>query len=124
MHRRGHLDPASGRLPPVPGPQPKLGDRKRQIASVYVWVQVTSGEHHFAPRPIESTQPPEVQKAWQERRNTIWHLMHRTWPGPHYTGLKTELNALAASLARSTDAQLTATTASLGMSSTEPKLRR
>ncbi|MFE6922233.1 hypothetical protein ACFVAV_14400 [Nocardia sp. NPDC057663] len=29
--------------------QPELGDRKRQVASIYVWVQLTSGEHHFAP---------------------------------------------------------------------------
>jgi hypothetical protein len=94
----------AGRLPPVPGPQrPELGDRKRQIASVYVWVQVTSGEHHFAPRPIEAAQPPEVQEAWKERRNTIWHLMHRGRPGPHYTSLKGELNTIATSLARSID---------------------
>jgi hypothetical protein len=96
----------TGRLPPVPGPQqPELGDRKRQIASVYVWTQVTSGEHYFAPRPIEAAQPPETQTAWKERRNTIWHLMHRTPPGPHYTSLKAELGIIATSLARATDAE-------------------
>jgi hypothetical protein len=95
----------AGRLPPVPGPQrPELGDRKRQIASVYVWVQVTSGEHYFAPRPIEAAQPPEIRESWKERRNTIWHLMHRSQPGPHYTSLKAELGIIAASLARTTDA--------------------
>ena len=95
----------AGRLPPVPGPQqPELGDRKRQIASVYVWTQVTPGEHYFAPRPVEAAQPPEVQEAWKERRNTIWHLMHRTPPGPHYTSLKAELDTIATSLARTTDA--------------------
>jgi hypothetical protein len=94
----------TARLPPVPGPQqPELGDRKRQIASVYVWTQVTSGEHHFAPRPIEAAQPPEIQKAWKERRNTIWHLMHRSQPGPHYTSLKAELGTITTSLARSID---------------------
>ena len=96
------------RLPPVPGPhQPELGDRKRQIASVYVWVQVTSGEHYFAPRPIEAAQPPEIQKGWTLRRNTIWHLMNRSRAGPHYTSLKDELNTLATSLARSTDTNCT-----------------
>src|ERR1017187_6350850 len=96
----------TARLPPIPGPQrPELGDRKRQIASIYVWVQVTSGEHHFAPRPIEAPQPPETQQAWKLRRNTIWHLIQSDRPRPHYTGLKTELNALAASLARTIDAQ-------------------
>ncbi|HWG65582.1 MAG TPA: hypothetical protein VG253_28190 [Streptosporangiaceae bacterium] len=94
----------AGRLPPVPGPQqPELGDRKRQIASVYVWVQVTSGEHYFAPRPIEAAQPPEIREAWTLRRNTIWHLMHRSQPGPHYISLKAELGIIATSLARITD---------------------
>ncbi len=93
-----------GRLPAVPGPQqPELGDRKRQIASAYVWVQVTSGEHYFAPCPIEAAQPPEIREAWKERRNTIWHLMHRSQPGPHYTSLKAELDIIATSLARTTD---------------------
>jgi hypothetical protein len=64
---------------------------------------VTSGEHHFAPRPIEATQPPEVQEAWKGRRNTIWHLMQRSRPGPHYASLKAELSTLATSLARTID---------------------
>jgi hypothetical protein len=77
------------RLPPIPGPrQPELGDRKRQLGSIYVWVQITSGEHHFAPRPIEDAQPPEVQEAWNLRRNTIWHLFQRKQPHRHYADLK------------------------------------
>ena len=95
----------ASRLPPVPGPQrPDLGDRKRQIASIYAWVQVTSGEHCFAPRPIEAAQPPEIRQSWKLRRNTIWHLMQSSRPRPHYTSLKTELNTLATSLARTIDA--------------------
>jgi hypothetical protein len=94
----------TARLPPVPGPQrPELGDRKRQIASVYVWVQVTSGEHYFATRPIEAGQPPEIQEEWKERLNTIWHLMHRRRPGPHYASLIAELSIIATSLARTID---------------------
>ena len=51
------------RLPPVPGPhRPELGDRKRQIASIYVRVRITSGEHLFAPKPIEDAQPPTCRK--------------------------------------------------------------
>ena len=68
------------------------------------WVQITSGEHHFAPRPIEAAQPAHIQHAWKLRRNTIWHLFQRDLPRPHYTGLKAELNALAAALARAIDA--------------------
>ena len=55
----------TARLPPGPGPQqPDLGDRKCQLASIYVWVQVTSGEHLFAPRPIEAIMPPSLRKPW------------------------------------------------------------
>jgi hypothetical protein len=93
-----------GRLPRVPGPQPEAGDRKRQVASVYAWTLVTSGEHHFAPRPIEAAQPPEVQEAWALRRSTIWSLMQRTRPGPHYASLIAELSGLATSLAKAIDA--------------------
>ncbi|MBB5778706.1 hypothetical protein [Nonomuraea jabiensis] len=43
------------RLPTVPGPQrSELGDRKRQLASIFAWVELTAGEHRFAPRPIEA----------------------------------------------------------------------
>lgn len=93
----------AGRLPHVPGPQPEVGDRKRQIASAYVWAQVTAGEHYFAPRPIEAAQTPEVQEAWKARWATIWHLMHRSRPGPHYASLRSELDVIAASLARTID---------------------
>jgi len=49
----------AARLPSISRPQTSdLGDRKRQIASVYVWVRVTFGEPSFAPRPIEAAQPP------------------------------------------------------------------
>lgn len=92
------------RLPPVPGPQrPELGDRKRQIASIYVWTRITEGEHLFAPRPIEAAQPPDVQEAWRLRRNTIWHLMQSSRPRPHYVGLKAELAPPATALARMID---------------------
>ena len=95
----------AGRLPPAAGPnQPELGDHKRQVASIYAWAQVTSGEHYFAPRPIEAAQPPEVQEAWKARRNNILHLIRRSQSSPHYTSLKAELNTLAASLAKSIDA--------------------
>jgi hypothetical protein len=94
----------TARLPSVPGPRPELGDRKRQIASVYVWVQVTSGEHYFAPRPIEAGQLPEIQRQWKERLNTIWHLMQRRRPGPHYASLIAELSIVATSVTRTVGA--------------------
>ncbi|MDP4503391.1 hypothetical protein [Nonomuraea turcica] len=75
----------------------------RQIASIFVWVELTAGEHHFAPRPVEAAQPPEIQHAWMLRRNTIWSRMQRDRPGLHYPSLVIELRKLAASLARMID---------------------
>jgi hypothetical protein len=93
----------TARLPPAPGPQqPDLGDRKRQLASIYVWVQVTSGEHLFAPRPIEAIMPASLRKPWAQW-TSAWKLLDPGHPGPHYTSLKAELGTIAASLARTID---------------------
>ena len=93
----------TARLPPGPGPQqPDLGDRKRQLASIYVWVQVTSGEHLFAPRPIEAIMPPSLRKPWTQW-TSAWKLLDPGHPGPHYTSLKAELDRLATSLALAID---------------------
>jgi hypothetical protein len=89
--------------PPVCLPQqPDLGDRKRQLASIYVWVQVTSGEHLFAPRPIEAIMPPALRKPWAQW-TSAWKLLDRSHPGPHYASLKAELSTIATSLARTID---------------------
>ncbi|WP_410646493.1 hypothetical protein [Amycolatopsis sp. cmx-4-54] len=100
-------DDLVSRLPPIPGPQqPELGDRKRQLASIYVWVQITSGEHHFAPRLIEDAQPPEIQEAWNLSRNTIWSRFQRNQPHRHYVDLKHVLNKHAKHLADCIDGQM------------------
>ncbi len=94
------------RLPPIPGPnQPALGDLKRQCASQVVWCHVTQGEHLFAPRPIEATQPPDIQRAWQARRNTIWHQFQTSRPLRHYADLGKLLAEQTDRLARRIDAQ-------------------
>jgi hypothetical protein len=81
-----------------------LGDRKRQIASVYVWVRVTFGEPSFAPRPIEAAQPPDVQEDWRRSWNGIWWaLVTASKIRASYTHLRTELDDLAATLATTTD---------------------
>lgn len=96
----------TAQVPPGPASRrPDFKDCQRQVASIYVWVQLTSGEHHLAPRIIEAAQPPEIQKDWKrKRRSAIWARMHHSPRGPRYASLKTELNALANSLARSIDA--------------------
>lgn len=74
----------TGRLHYAPGTQrPDFGDCQRQIASIYVWVQLTSGEHNFAPRPIDAAQHPELQMHWKRRqRNAIWTRMHSSPQAP------------------------------------------
>jgi hypothetical protein len=93
------------RLPSISRPQAsELGDRKRQIASVYVWVRVTSGEPSSAPRPIEAAQPPGVREDWRRSWNAIWwSLLTSNKIRAAYTHLRAELDALAATLAMTVD---------------------
>ena len=59
------------RLHHAPGTQrPHFADCQRQVASIYVWAQLTSGEHILAPRPIEAAQPPEIREIWKRRRRS------------------------------------------------------
>lgn len=92
------------RLPDAAFSRTDLGDRRRQIASFYVWVRVTFGEPGFAPRPIEAAQPPAVQEHWRRTWNyTWWNLLTSNDPGSVYSRLRTELDILAAALATTTD---------------------
>lgn len=92
-------------LPPIPGPvRPVVDDRKRQDASIYVWTQVTCGEHLFAPRPIEAGQPAHIQREWAQRRNTTWFQLTRPDPLRHYADLRKALTQYARQLARDIDA--------------------
>jgi hypothetical protein len=85
-------------------PRPDFEDCLRQVASIYVWVQLTSGERILAPRPIESSQPPQIREAWKRwRRSTIWARMHRSPPSRRYSSLTAELDTLATSLAWTID---------------------
>ncbi|MBK3576917.1 hypothetical protein JHN63_24560 [Streptomyces sp. MBT65] len=91
-------------MPPLPGPiRPPVGDRKRQDASVYIWVQVTRGEHLFAPRPIEAEQPKHIQREWALRRNTTWYNLVRPDTFRHYADLRKLLAEYAQQLARDID---------------------
>ncbi|WEO98483.1 hypothetical protein A6P39_033025 [Streptomyces sp. FXJ1.172] len=99
----------TSQLGPPHGKQPVLDARKRQDASVFVWVYVTRGEHLFAPRLIEAEQPPHVQKRWTARRNTTWHQLTGPNPGPHYIALRQLLTEYAEQLAQSIDSGKPAT---------------
>lgn len=86
------------------GAHADMGDRKRQLASTYVWVLVTQGEHRFSPRPLESNQLPHVREEWKSRRNTLWHQLNRPDPLPHYAYLQEILNEYARGITRNIDA--------------------
>jgi hypothetical protein len=86
------------------GRMPDLGDRRRQVASVYAWVRVTFGEPGFAPRPVEAAQPPAVREHWRQTWNfTWWSLLTSDNPGSIYNRLRAELDALATALATTID---------------------
>jgi hypothetical protein len=82
--------PRPSRLPPEfaitmrssRAPVDRLVDRLVHSMAHPVRAQVTSGEHYFAPRPIEAAQPPEIQEARKARRNNILHLIRRDRPSP------------------------------------------
>lgn len=93
----------SNELPPNRGGAPIMDDRKRQVASVFVWTHVTQGEHLFAPRPLEREQPPDTQRIWALRRNTTWFQMTRRDAYPHFADLRKALAECAAQLALSID---------------------
>jgi hypothetical protein len=93
----------SNKLPSNRGGAPVLDDRKRQVASVFVWTHVTQGEHLFAPRPLEREQPLDTQRIWALRRNTTWFQLTRHDPYPHYADLRETLTEYAIQLALSID---------------------
>ncbi|GES33742.1 TniQ family protein [Streptomyces angustmyceticus] len=106
------LDPSTwqeltGRLAPLRGKQPALDDRKRQDASVFIWVHVTRGEHLFAPRPIEAEQPLHIQQDWARRRNTAWFQLTRPDPMGHYADLRKTLTDYAHQLVADIELTLT-----------------
>ncbi|MFE4825529.1 hypothetical protein [Streptomyces sp. NPDC056672] len=94
-----------GQLPPTLVQFRTLtNDRKRQDASVFIWTLITRGEHLFAPRPLEATQPTEIQQQWAARRNTSWFQYSRPDPLCHYADLRHVLTKYAQRLARDIDA--------------------
>ncbi|WP_238783465.1 hypothetical protein [Streptomyces monomycini] len=93
----------TARLPTTRGRQPTINARKRQDASVFVWTQVTQGEHLFAPRPIEARQPREIQRDWARRRNTTWYQLTRPDAMSHYAKLRRVLTEYAEQVARDID---------------------
>jgi hypothetical protein len=82
------------------------GERKRMLASVWVWTRVTGGEHLFAPAVMADPAAPRSQQpGGRDRLNYIdlrWpHLA--TGTRGHYSELRQRLNDYADELAASID---------------------
>jgi hypothetical protein len=93
----------TSRLPSVPGQrQPVTDDRKRQEASAFTWARVTQGEHRFAPRPIEASQPEPVRGEWAARRSSTQYRLAFS-DRIHYAGLRKLLIEHGDRLARTID---------------------
>ncbi|WP_326593936.1 TniQ family protein [Streptomyces sp. NBC_01294] len=95
-------------MPPLSGSiRPDFDDRKRQEASVFVWTQVTQGEHLFAPRTIAARQPPDLRRRWAQRRSTTWFQLTRPDPLRHYADLRKVLSNYARQLTADIDSGTT-----------------
>ncbi|MEU9302328.1 TniQ family protein [Streptomyces sp. NPDC048269] len=96
------------KMPPLPGSiRPDFDDRKRQEASVFIWTQVTQGEHLFAPRTIAARQPSDVRRRWAQRRSTTWFQLIRPDPLRHYADLRKVLSDYARQLTGDIDSAIT-----------------
>ena len=73
-------------------------DSKRMLASIWVWVRITHGEHIFAPpiRPhLDQRRPSNTVRRHIHNRP----LISAEYPTGHYTALRERLDAYATQLA-------------------------
>jgi hypothetical protein len=94
-------------LPARCSPRADWGQRKRMLASAWVWARVTGGEHLFAPAVMTDPAAPRSQRpGGRERLNYIdllWpHLA--TWTTGQYAELRHRLNDYADQMAARIDA--------------------
>lgn len=74
------------------------GDRKRMLASVWVWVRITGGEYLFAPAVMTDPAAPRSQRPGGHERllyiNLRWRHLTAGTQG-HYVPLRQRLDAYA-----------------------------
>jgi TniQ len=80
------------------------GQRKRNTASALIWIQVTQGEHLFAPHRQSPTDylPGSVQD-WALSIDRAWWRTHHDQPGRHYPDLYAICTDIAEHLAQQID---------------------
>jgi hypothetical protein len=101
-----HWTQLTAGLPPRRESRVDWGERKRMLASAWVWTRVTGGEHLFAPAVMNDPAAPRSQQPGGRDRLTYIDLR---WPhlaaGPrgHYSELRQRLNDYADRLAAQID---------------------
>lgn len=81
---------------------PDWGDGKRALASVWIWVRVTRGEHIFAPPIRPNPDQPRPGGVLPHYVNTRWQFIN-TRPSGHYNALRERLESYADALTISID---------------------
>ncbi|MGP4088760.1 hypothetical protein [Streptomyces sp. KR55] len=71
--------------------------------TVYIWTQVTQGQHEHAPCPVHVSEDPVRRREWTIQRRNICRLFGESDHHPHYRQLKTLLHPLIAQLSDTID---------------------
>ncbi|MGH3614763.1 MAG: TniQ family protein [Pseudonocardia sp.] len=91
---------------PLSGPvRPYIdwGDSKRLLASVWVWVRITHGEHVLAPAIRPSVDRPRPGGPIIRHVHTRWRFISADQPAGHYIALRQRLDAFADTLTATID---------------------
>ena len=79
------------------------GESKRLLASVWVWVRITNGEHIFAPAIRPDLDQGRPGGTFIRQIHNRWPLINAHQPSGHYTALRQRLDAFADHLAKDID---------------------
>jgi hypothetical protein len=88
----------------IDSPSTDWGDSKR-LASIWVWVRITHGEHIFAPPIRPDLDQPRPSGHIIRQIHNRWPLISTDHPTGHYIALRERLNTYADQLATNIDKQ-------------------
>jgi hypothetical protein len=89
----------------VDSPSTDWGESKRILASIWIWVRVTHGEHIFAPPVRPLLEQPRPGGPFVRSIHTRWSLISTDHPTGHNIPLRERLDTYADQLAASIDNQ-------------------
>lgn len=89
----------TGLVPPA-----KWGDRKRILATVWIWTRLTHGNYVYAPAINPKPRTPRPSGDQVEYIHTRWHYIEYAGTGPgHYARLRERLDAIVERLTQDID---------------------